>query len=77
MPLRFLLEGSLDEAIGPRTATLAPTEVALIGCRDLDPPEVEYIRRRGIALFASRDAATADHATPAKLEPFFDLAQLL
>jgi len=60
MPLRFLLEGSLDEVIGPRAATLAPAEVALIGCRDLDPPEVEYIRERGIALIAPRDAATAD-----------------
>ena len=60
MPLRFLLEGSLDEVIGPRAATLAPAEVALIGCRDLDPPEAEYIRRRGIALIASRDAASAD-----------------
>jgi arginase len=59
MPLRFLLEGSLDESIGPRAATLEPSRLTLVGCRDLDPPEAEYIRRRGIKLVQASDAGKA------------------
>jgi arginase len=62
MPLRFLLEGGLDEAIGPRRASLDPSALTLVGCRDLDPPEAEYIRRRGIKLVEARAAGTADLA---------------
>jgi arginase len=60
MPLRFLLEAALDEAIGPRAATLDPSDLTLIGCRDLDPPEARYIGERGIRLIEARDAGTAD-----------------
>jgi arginase len=62
MPLRFLLEGSLDEGIGPRTASLESSELTLVGCRDLDPPEAEYIRLRGIKLVEAGDAGEADLA---------------
>jgi arginase len=62
MPLRFLLEGSLDPEIGPRTATIAPSELTLIGCRDLDPPEAEYIRERRIRLIPAEEAGRAELA---------------
>ncbi len=47
MPLRFLLERQ-DNSIGRTAAVLPAGSVVLIGARDLDPPEVEYIRSSGI-----------------------------
>jgi arginase len=42
MPLRMLLDSE----------TVAPGDVALVGARDLDPPEEEYIARAGLRLEA-------------------------
>jgi arginase len=60
MPLRFLLEPGLDEGIGAGAAALDPAEIALIGSRDLDPPEESYIRERGIACIGGAEAAVLD-----------------
>jgi len=60
MPLRFLLEGGLDDAIGDPIAILDPSSVALIGCQDLDPPEADYIRERGIQIIGVEDSGSAD-----------------
>jgi arginase len=50
MPLRMLL----DEG------TVSPTQVALVGARSLDPPEVEYLARSGIDDDVSRVLGRAD-----------------
>jgi arginase len=60
MPLRFLLEGGLDDAIGAPAAILDPSSLAMIGCRDLDPPEADYIRERGIQIIGVEDSGSAD-----------------
>ncbi|MDQ3867477.1 MAG: arginase family protein [Actinomycetota bacterium] len=50
MPLRMLLDSE----------TVAATDVALVGARELDPPEEEYISRSGLLLGAEGvDAAIA------------------
>jgi arginase len=48
MPLRFLMEDGLDEAIRPAGPLLAPEALRYLGLRSLDPPEAEYIEARGI-----------------------------
>ncbi len=50
MPLRMLLDSE----------TVAPEDVALVGARDLDPPEEEYIARSGLRLDDGVEAAIAD-----------------
>jgi arginase len=50
MPLRMLL----DDEIVP------PSRVALVGARNLDPPEVEYLARTGIDDSLERALADAD-----------------
>jgi arginase len=59
MPLRFLLEPSLDEGIGAGSEAVDPGEIVLVGSRDLDPPEEEYIRERGIRRLGPREAGAA------------------
>jgi arginase len=49
MPLRM----AIDEG------SIAPSEVALVGARDLDPPEAEYLARQGIDDDLSRALAGA------------------
>jgi arginase len=54
MPLRMLLD----------SRTVAPEDVALVGARDLDPPEEDYIARSGIrtgvgGILAALDGADA------------------
>lgn len=47
MPLRLLLDGDQDGAFVPfhgRSPRLEPNQVALVGTRDLDDPEADYIR---------------------------------
>ncbi len=47
MPLRMLLD----------SATVAPEDVALVGARDLDPPEQEFIDRSGVRVGSDGIAA--------------------
>ncbi|MGC5310302.1 arginase family protein [Micromonospora zamorensis] len=49
MPLRLLLDGDVDGAL-PDAHCLSPGQVALAGVRDLDPAEVEYVRRHDLTL---------------------------
>ena len=72
MPLRMLIDGG----------AVRPEQVALIGARNLDPPEVEFIERSGIrtgtgavgAALADADAAyvalDCDAAEPGELDVF-------
>jgi len=70
MPLRLLLDGDQEGAfpaarLAPR---LRPEQVALVGTRDLDEPERDYIRRRRLRLLdVARwsDAPTAPAGLPA------------
>ncbi len=49
MPLRILLEGGHDEAIDKLCfSNITPEQVLLLGVRDLDPPEKEYIDTHSI-----------------------------
>jgi arginase len=49
MPLRFLME-SQDNPLGRQYATIPADSVVLVGTRDLDPPEAEYIRTHSMAM---------------------------
>jgi arginase len=65
MPLRLLLDGDQEAAfatfpgLSPR---LAPEQVALVGTRDLDEPEADYVRHHQLALL---DVATLSGAPAA------------
>lgn len=65
MPLRFLLSdgGRFSEAF--QCSRLAPSQVALAGVRELDPPEAHFIQESGIPVF---DVGTleADPGSPAR-----------
>jgi arginase len=50
MPLRMIIDGGAVDA----------TDVALIGARNLDPPEIEYIGAAGIHVDAAEVLAQAD-----------------
>jgi arginase len=50
MPLRMLLDAGV----------VRPDDVALVGARNLDPPEVEYMRETGIDDSLDRALAGAD-----------------
>ena len=50
MPLRMLLDDGV----------VAPEDVALVGARNLDPPEAEYLRATGIDDSIARAVADAD-----------------
>ncbi|MEU8113792.1 arginase family protein [Micromonospora sp. NPDC048947] len=60
MPLRLLLDA--DGAL-PAPRCLTPGQVALVGVRDLDPAEVEYVRRHELTVL---DCATLG-AQPTRL----------
>ncbi|MGC4877806.1 arginase family protein [Micromonospora sp. DT43] len=62
MPLRLLLDDDAQDAL-PTPACLSPRQVALVGVRDLDPAEVEYVRRHELTVL---DAPTLD-AQPTRL----------
>lgn len=59
MPLRFLVEAGLDEGIRPGARSLDAASLRLVGTRDLDPPERDFIRERGIEIVADAEAAAA------------------
>lgn len=49
MPLRFITEKQSNE-IGEKYSIVSPKQVCLVGTRDLDPPEVEYIHLNNISV---------------------------
>ena len=51
MPLRFLVERQMNE-IGMQYNVLDPANVCLIGTRDLDPPEVDFIESHMIRVIS-------------------------
>ncbi|MEO3771053.1 arginase family protein [Micromonospora sp. B9E7] len=67
MPLRLLLDGDADAAL-PAPGCLTPGQVALVGVRDLDPAEVEYVHRHDLTVL---DTATLGAHPPrlAELPP--------
>ncbi|MGW3793204.1 arginase family protein [Micromonospora arida] len=62
MPLRLLLDADADGAL-PAPRCLTRGQVALVGVRDLDPAEVEYVRRHDLPVL---DCATLG-AQPTRL----------
>jgi arginase len=52
MPLRMIIDGG----------AVRPTDVALVGARDLDPPEVEFIEASGLHMGDGAAAAALDGA---------------
>jgi arginase len=64
MALRFLLEPDLDPDISPSEGFLEPSDVVLVGCRDLDLPEEEYIRAKGIGTRGEADNWTIPDRAP-------------
>jgi arginase len=51
MPLRFIVERQLC-GIGSRNNLLSPSRVCLVGTRDLDPPEEDFIKANRIKVVA-------------------------
>ncbi|MDG4839295.1 arginase family protein [Micromonospora sp. WMMD967] len=49
MPLRLLLDAAAEGAL-PAPGCLTPGQVALVGVRDLDPAEVEYVHRHDLTV---------------------------
>ncbi|GAB4107186.1 arginase family protein [Micromonospora taraxaci] len=62
MPLRLLLDAAADGAL-PAPGCLTPGQVALVGVRDLDPAEVEYVHQHDLTVV---DCATLG-AQPTRL----------
>lgn len=54
MPLRVLLGEGDSEIVNTLFSVLSPSQVFLVGARDFDPPEINYLRQRNIALFAPK-----------------------
>jgi arginase family enzyme len=52
MPLRMIIDGG----------AVRPTDVALVGARDLDPPEIEFIAASGLHTGQGAAAAALDGA---------------
>lgn len=50
MPLRFLTERQGESDIGRSFAVLPTENVVLVGTRDLDPPETEFIERHHLSM---------------------------
>ena len=51
MPLRVLLGEGDAEVIATSFSILSPSQVFLVGARDFDPPEKNYLERQNMALF--------------------------
>ena len=68
MPLRLLLDGDRDGAFptfpGP-SPRLRPEQVALVGSRDLDEPEADYVREHRLTLLDVATLAVAPEAMAA------------
>lgn len=52
MPLRVLLGEGDAKIIEPSDSVLSPSQVFLVGARDFDPQEQNYIQQKNISLFA-------------------------
>jgi arginase len=60
MPLRILAGSRPPAFAGPRgLAPIAEDRLALVGARDLDPPEIEYLARSGIRRWTVAEAGPA------------------
>ena len=63
MPLRFLLEEGMDAGIDALCfSKLKPEQLLMVGGRDLDPPEKEYIEEKGIRCLSAEDVIWSDPA---------------
>lgn len=55
MPLRLLLGEGPEEIRSLAFSCLSPTQIILVGARDLDPAERRYIKANGVAHMGPRD----------------------
>lgn len=60
MPLRALLDEGDDGVTGQCFSYLAPVQVVLAGCRELDPGEEEYVYRHDVPVLDGDTAALTD-----------------
>ena len=69
MPLRSLLGDGDENIIGQCFSSLVPNQIILVGCRELDLPEKEYICENNIQIFSANEMKDLDlfiHAVRAK-----------
>ncbi|MCG8568939.1 MAG: arginase family protein [Spirochaetes bacterium] len=60
MPLRFLLESIPDNEIAFYTNRLSIDEVVLVGVRDLDPPEADFIANNQIPILRDKKSISVE-----------------
>lgn len=60
MPLRSLLGDGDEEVVLRSYSQLDPEQIFLVGARDIDPAEAEFIRERGIRVFSGGTLANAE-----------------
>ena len=68
MPLRLLLDADADGAL-PAPRCLMRGQVALVGVRDLDPAEVEYVRRHDLPVLDCATLGAQPPGWPSCLHP--------
>lgn len=55
MPLRFLLGEGEEDLVNLSFSKIHPSQVIMVGLRELDPPEVNYIEKNGISVLTLDD----------------------
>ena len=55
MPLRVLVSGGNAKIIELLDSVLSSSQVFLVGARDFDPPEQNYIQQKNISLFTPEE----------------------
>ena len=61
MPLRVLLGEGNAKIIELSSSVLSPKQVFLVGARDFDPPERNYLEQQNIPLFAPKTVIRSPH----------------
>ncbi len=62
MPVRALLGECAPEILSLLFSRLTPGQLKMIGVRDLDPPEKNYIKKNNIALYSPEEVETGGSA---------------
>ena len=65
MPLRILLGEGDSEIVTSTFSILSPSQVFLVGARDIDPPEKNYLERENMALFPPQ---TIEHYSQSSID---------
>ena len=61
MPLRSLLGQGNAHIINQSFSKLLPSQIFLVGTRELDEPEQAFIKRNGLRIFSARSVNTGQH----------------